>query len=59
MIYYKKPVHLQKGYKKYGYRRGEFPISENCSDKILSLPMHPYLKNSDQDIIINELNKMC
>ena len=55
MVYYKIPVHLQKGYSKYGYRIGDFVISEKISKKILSIPMHPYLNESDQDRILSVL----
>ena len=58
MVYYKIPVHLQKGYEKYGYSQGDFPVSEKISNKILSLPMHPYLKKEDQDKIINAINNL-
>ena len=56
MVYYKIPVHLQEGYKKYGYNPGDFPISEDTSKKILSLPMHPYLNIEDQNRVIDTLN---
>lgn len=55
MVYYKIPVHLQKGYAKYGNKIGDFVISEKISKKILSLPMHPYLSESDQDKILSVL----
>ena len=55
MVYYKHPVHLQKGYVKYKNKLGDFPISEDFSKRILSLPMHPYLKESDQDKVMNVL----
>ena len=57
MVYYKIPVHLQRGYKKYGYSRGDFPITEDISNRILSLPMHPYLDKEDQNRIISKLNR--
>ena len=57
MVYYKIPVHLQKGYKKYGYSRGDLQITENISNRILSLPMHPYLDKKDQNHIISTLNR--
>ena len=57
MVYYKIPVHLQKGYKKYGPLKEDLQISENTSDRILSLPMHPYLDNDEQNQIITILNK--
>ncbi len=59
MVYYKIPVHLQKGYKKYGYYKGDFEITEDISSRILSLPMHPYLNKKDQNHIISTLNSYC
>ena len=59
MVYYKIPVHLQKGYKKYGYHKGDFEITEDISSRILSLPMHPYLNKKDQNHIISTLNSYC
>ena len=43
MIYYKKPLHLQKALSNLGYIMGDFPMSEQTSKRIFSLPMHPYL----------------
>jgi dTDP-4-amino-4,6-dideoxygalactose transaminase len=45
-IYYPRPVHLQTAFSHLGYRQGDFPVSEYVSERIFSLPMHPYL---DQD----------
>ncbi len=47
-IYYPKPLHLQPAFSNLGYKDGDFPISEDCSDRIFSLPMHPYLMKTDQ-----------
>ena len=46
MIYYNKPLHLQKALSNLGYKLGDFPVSEEASERILSLPMHPYLEDS-------------
>ena len=54
-IYYPKPLHLQAAFKSLGYQEGAFPISEDFSGRIFSLPMHPYLSNSDQDMIVENL----
>ncbi len=50
-IYYPKPLHLQKAFDFLGYQEGAFPISEDCASKIFSLPMHPYVKEEDQERI--------
>jgi dTDP-4-amino-4,6-dideoxygalactose transaminase len=55
-IYYPKPLHLQTAFKSLGYKEGDFPISEDFSSRIFSLPMHPYLSNSDQEIIVKNLS---
>jgi len=38
-IHYPIPLHLQLAYNYLGYKRGDFPITEEASQKILSLPM--------------------
>ena len=55
MIYYKIPLHLQKAYTFLGYNSGDYPVSEDLSQRILSLPMHPYLKNEEIDQICSVL----
>lgn len=50
-IYYPKPLHLQSAFSYLGYKTGDFPVSEDCSDRIFSLPMHPYLAEEEQEEI--------
>ncbi len=50
-VYYPVPLHLQKAFAYLGYQAGDFPVSENMSERIFSLPMHPYLKKEDQQKI--------
>lgn len=42
-VYYRKPLHLQGAFSALGYLKGDFPVSEDASRRIFSLPMHPYL----------------
>ena len=44
-----------KGFDSLEHKDGDFPISENLSKKILSLPMHPYLCENDIKSIIRHL----
>lgn len=44
MIYYPTPVHQQPAYQYFGYKKGDLPVSEKLSSKVLSLPMHPELE---------------
>jgi len=50
-IYYPKPLHLQDAFRDLGYAKGDFPISEEISQKIFSLPFHPYLEKEAQEKI--------
>ena len=43
MIYYPLPLHLQEAYHYLGYQKGDFPVSEQLSEQVLSLPMHTEL----------------
>jgi dTDP-4-amino-4,6-dideoxygalactose transaminase len=42
-IHYPIPVHLQRAYASLGHRPGDFPISEEFSQRCLSLPIYPEL----------------
>ncbi len=46
-IHYPVPLHLQPACRDLGYRRGDFPVSEEIADTELSLPMHPHLADSE------------
>lgn len=50
-IYYHIPLHLQKAYANLGYKSGDFPVSEKITKEIISLPMHPYLKQAQVKFI--------
>ena len=52
VIYYKFPIHLMKAFKYLKYQKGSLPVSENLSNSIISLPMHPFLKTRDIHKII-------
>jgi dTDP-4-amino-4,6-dideoxygalactose transaminase len=54
-IYYPKPLHLQTAFVGLGYKPGAFPVSEDVATRIFSLPMHPYLTESDQRKIASSL----
>lgn len=50
-VYYPVPLHLQKAFAYLGYQTTDFPVSEKTSERIFSLPMHPYLQKEDQQTI--------
>jgi len=47
-IHYPVPVHLQRAYAAMGWKKGDFPVSENAADQILSLPMFAGLTSDQQ-----------
>jgi len=57
-IYYPQPLHLQSAFSSLGYKKGDFPVSEDCARRIFSLPMHPYLTKADQQIIADSLGRL-
>ena len=50
------PVHLQPFYKeKYGFKNGDFPLSEKFYNQEISLPIYPGLKEDDVKNVIKAL----
>jgi dTDP-4-amino-4,6-dideoxygalactose transaminase len=58
VIYYPIPLSEQLGYKKYPSIKKGTPISSMLAKKVLSLPMHPYLKAESQKKIADILIKI-
>jgi UDP-2-acetamido-2-deoxy-ribo-hexuluronate aminotransferase len=54
-IYYPKCLHEQPVFADLGYELGDFPEAEKASQEVMSLPMHPFLSEEDQDDIIKKL----
>jgi len=50
--YYPKPVHKQSAYANYPIGASGMTNTHDCIEKIISLPMHPYLEENTQDMII-------
>jgi len=46
-IHYPLPIHLVKSFLYLGYKKGDFPVTESSSDKILSLPIYAEIKKED------------
>ncbi|UPU38270.1 DegT/DnrJ/EryC1/StrS family aminotransferase [Geomonas paludis] len=43
-VHYPVPLHLQPVFGELGLGCGSFPVSEAASNRVMSLPMHPYLE---------------
>ncbi|MGP2491694.1 DegT/DnrJ/EryC1/StrS family aminotransferase [Mesorhizobium sp. PUT5] len=55
VIYYVKPLHLQVAYRDFPRTPAGLTVSETLPERILCLPMHPYLSEADQDRIIETI----
>ncbi len=54
-ISYPWPIHIMRGYKYLGYKKGDLPKTEKVSKQIFSLPMFPSLTFNRQDKVIKEI----
>ncbi len=53
-IYYPTPIHKQHLYQKLGYKES-CPVAEDISKRVISLPIHPNLDDSDINKVIGSL----
>jgi dTDP-4-amino-4,6-dideoxygalactose transaminase len=49
LIHYPIPIPLEKAYQEMGYRRGDFPLTDQWSRKILSLPFFPEIRECEME----------
>jgi dTDP-4-amino-4,6-dideoxygalactose transaminase len=56
MIYYPLPLHLQEVYQDLGYKPGDFPVTEEVSHQVLSIPMFPEITAVEQKRVADALN---
>ena len=54
-VYYAKPLHRQTAYRDYPAAGNGLPVSERLAGEVLSLPMHPYLDETDCRIASSRL----
>jgi UDP-2-acetamido-2-deoxy-ribo-hexuluronate aminotransferase len=51
-LYYPRCLHEQPVFASAGHRAGDFPVSEQAAREVLSLPMHPFLSEADQERVV-------
>ena len=47
------PIHLQPFYRKFDFKKNQFPIAEEYSETAISIPIYPNLKKKEQIKIVN------
>lgn len=58
MVYYPKPMHLQGAFADTDSANADCPVTERLCKTVLSLPMHPYLDQDIQKIILQDFLKV-
>lgn len=56
-IHYPVPIHLQKPCREMGYKPGDFPVSEQQAEAIVSLPVHQHLTEDQIHYVIGTIKK--
>lgn len=56
-VHYPKPIHLQPVFAQLGIRKGTFPVSEQASHEVLSLPVHAYMSDADVHTVATSLRQ--
>ncbi len=56
-IHYPIPIHRMEAAKRYGYQEGDFPVAEAMAGKIISLPVHYYLKEEQIRFVVESMNE--
>ena len=54
-VYYPIPIHKQGVYSGYPTPPGGMPVTEAKAGQVISLPMHPYLSEEDQDTVVTAI----
>lgn len=55
MVYYMKPMHLQGAFEGTDSAVANCSVTEKLCKTVLSLPIHPYMKEQDVEIVVREL----
>jgi dTDP-4-amino-4,6-dideoxygalactose transaminase len=58
-IHYPIPLHLQKAYEAFEFKKGDFPVTEKVAAEILSLPMYPQLQAMAQSRVAQKIQEFA
>jgi len=56
-IHYPLPLHLQPAYTSLGFGKGQFPVSEQLAQEIISIPIYPELTNEQRQYVVDHIKK--
>jgi dTDP-4-amino-4,6-dideoxygalactose transaminase len=53
------PLHLHPYYQRtFGYKKGDFPVSEYVYERLISLPLYPRMTREDLDSVVEAVSKI-
>lgn len=55
VVYYPVPLHKQPVFSHLNHKQEDFPVTQKATERVLSLPMSPYLTEKDQDTVVDAL----
>lgn len=55
MVYYTKAMHKQDAFSNKVYDEYDFLVTNELCDTVLSLPMHPYLKKNEIEMVVSKI----
>ena len=59
-VHYPLPIPMQPVYvQMYGFKAGEYPVSEQASKQCLSLPMYPFLSKDEVAFVCEGIEEFC
>lgn len=58
MVYYPVPLSLQEAFRSAGYQKGDFPVTEQLCEQVLSLPIHTEMEAEQMAYITSNLLKL-
>ncbi|MDY0068033.1 MAG: DegT/DnrJ/EryC1/StrS family aminotransferase [Steroidobacteraceae bacterium] len=56
-VHYPAPLHMQPVFAYLGQGAGSFPVAEAAGRRVISLPMHPYLTEKQQEKVVTALKE--
>ena len=57
VIHYPIPPHLSEAYKYLGYKVGDYPITEDYANTVISLPLYNGMTKEEIDYVVKKINE--
>lgn len=54
-VHYPMPLHMQECFQYLGFKQGDFPVAEQASQEVMSLPMNPFLTDEEINYVADVL----